>query len=261
MTTHARPSTDAPGILAGTSLLVTGGSRGIGRAIVRAAHREGATVVLHYSASVEPAEALREELGARVHLVHGDLTGPAGPEQVWRDAVDAVERVDALVNNAGAWIASPLASDDGGGASAWRQGWQANLALNLTAPADLCREAILHFSKRGGGTIINLASRSSHRGDDADHLAYGAAKGGILALTRGIARGYAKHGVLAYAVAPGWVDTGLAAGASPEDIAALPLGEITPPEDVAETVVFLASGRARHATGATIDITGADYVR
>jgi len=151
----------------------------------------------------------------------------------------------------------PLESTD-----EWQRGWAENLQLNLQAPADLCREAISHFRGHGGGIIINIVSRSAHRGDDAEHLAYGAAKGGLLALTRGIARGYAHENILAYAIAPAWVKTELAAEV---DLAALeatlPMREVTPPSDVAEFVAFLASGRSRHATGATIDITGADYVR
>ena len=111
-----------------------------------------------------------------------------------------------------------------------------------------------------------MASRSSHCGDDAGHLAYGAAKGGLLALTKGIARGFAHENILAYALAPGWVRTEMAeahiADVGEEEICAhLPLREITPPADIAEIVSFLASGVARHATGSTIDITGADYVR
>ncbi|WP_458114272.1 SDR family oxidoreductase [Arthrobacter sp. R1-13] len=94
-------------------------------------------------------------------------------------------------------------------------------------------------------------------------LAYGAAKGGLLALTKGIARGYGKENVLAYAIAPGWVAPDIAAHLTPERsiLQGLPLREVTPPEDVAEVITFLASGRSRHTTGATIDITGADYVR
>ena len=112
------------------------------------------------------------------------------------------------------------------------------------------------------GVIVNVASRSAHRGDDAEHLAYGAAKGGLLALTKGIARGFASERILAYAVAPGWVATDIANEADVTGLAAsLPMREITPPSDVAEVVAFLASGRSPHTTGATIDITGADYVR
>jgi len=245
------------GTLADKAILVTGASRGIGAATARAAHREGATVIAHYGANSAAAQRLEGELGAeQIHLVAGDLFDPVCTRRVWEKAVEAVGRIDVLVNNAGAWIASPL-TDDG-----WTDGWRDNLALNLQAPADLCRFAIGHFRVHGGGAIINVASRSSHRGDDADHLAYGAAKGGLLALTRGIARGYAGENILAYAVAPSWVATDLSAEAVDANAAAaLPLREPVPPEDVAETIVFLASGRARHATGATVDITGADYVR
>lgn len=251
------------GSLDGRTVLVTGGSRGIGAATVRALHADGAHVVLHYGSREAAARAVAQDLGDRVSLVQGDLSAPGGGDAVWAAAVEAVGRVDVLVNNAGAWLASPV--DD---AAAWAAGWDANLALNLRAAADLCRAAVMHWRERAadgrGGVVVNIASRSSHRGDDAEHLAYGAAKGGLLALTKGIARGYAHEGVLAYAVAPGWVATDIAASAGPElaaRAAALPLGEITPPEEVAAVITFLASGRARHTTGATIDITGADYVR
>jgi NAD(P)-dependent dehydrogenase (short-subunit alcohol dehydrogenase family) len=245
------------GALARKTVLVTGGSRGIGAATARALHREGASVVVHFGSDRAAASGLADQLGDRVFLVQGDLLTPGAAAEVWSHAVDATGQVDVLVNNAGAWIASPVADAEG-----WARGWQQNLTLNLVSAADLCRQALLHFLSRGGGTIVNVSSRSAHRGDDADHLAYGAAKGGLLALTRGIARGYGARNVLAYAVAPGWVATDLAADAlEGMDLAGMPLGEPTPPQDVAETIAFLASGRARHVTGATIDITGADYVR
>lgn len=245
-------------MLAGKTTLVTGASRGIGAATARVMHREGATVVIHYGANRAAAAALADELGdGRAFLVPADLSDPGGASRLWDEAVELAGGIDVLVNNAGAWIASPLSPED-----AWREGWSANLQLNLRAPADLCRAAIQHFRTRGGGVVVNLASRSSHRGDDPEHLAYGAAKGGLLALTKGIARGFAGENILAYAVAPSWVATDLAADAVDEDVAAaLPMGRQVPPEDIAETVAFLASGRARHATGATVDITGADYVR
>jgi 3-oxoacyl-[acyl-carrier protein] reductase len=245
-------------MLDGKTVLVTGGSSGIGRTTVEVMHREGAHVVLHYSRGIEEARRVQEGLGERVHLVQGDLSDARLRHKVWHDTLAWRGRVDVLVNNAGAWLASPLTDDED-----WCQGWNANLALNLQAPADLCREAILHFREHGGGAIINVASRSAHRGDDAEHLAYGAAKGGLLALTKGIARGFAAENILAYVVAPGWVGTGISAHLADgeELLNSLPLGEITPPSDVAEVIAFLASGRSRHSTGATVDITGADYVR
>jgi len=246
----AESTNSTEGMLDGKTVLVTGASRGIGRATAVALHREGAHVVLHYGND--------KDAGDRIRLVQGDLRNPDERRRVWAEAADWRGGVDVLVNNAGAWLPSDI--DD---ADAWQQGWEANYELNLLAPADLCREAILGFRKRGGGIIVNVTSRSAHRGDDAEHIAYGAAKGGLLALTKGIARGYGKDNILAYAVAPGWVATDIAGNLAtdPTLLSGLPLGEVTPPEDVAEMITFLASGRTRHTTGATIDITGADYVR
>lgn len=244
------------GALEGRRVLVTGASRGIGAATARELHAQGAFVVIHYNSRIDRAQALADELRGRVAIVGGDLAAAGGSTRVWDAAVVAAGGIDVLVNNAGAWLSSRIEDDD------WTHGWERNIALNLVAPADLSRDAVRHYRTRGGGTIINVTSRSAHRGDDIDHLAYGAAKGGLLAFTRGLARALAPERIYAYAVSPGWVATELSDG---EDLtslaAALPMREITQPEDVADVIAFLASGKARHATGTTIDITGADYVR
>ena len=247
--------------LSGKTILVTGATKGIGCEIVSALHAEGARVIGHYGHDRHSATALAERYPERLQLVQQDLSQPDAAEKLWKQALSNGEKIDVLINNAGVYTASPLDDDAG-----WESGWEANMQINLRTPADLCRLAIAHFAPRGGGIIINMASRSSHRGDGPDHLAYGAAKGGLLALTKGIARGYGHQNVLAYALAPGWVRTAMAeahiAQVGEEAVTAnLPLREVTPPSDVAAMIAFLASGRCRHATGSTIDITGADYVR
>nr|WP_314419260.1 SDR family oxidoreductase [uncultured Erwinia sp.] len=247
--------------LTGKTILVTGATKGIGREIVKSLHAEGASVIGHYGHDERSAMALLAEYPRRLQLVQQDLSQPQAAAALWQKALRCADRIDVLVNNAGIYVASPL-----GDAEAWQAGWQVNLQVNLQAPADLCRLAIGHFTPLGGGILINMASRSSHRGDGPEHLAYGAAKGGLLALTKGIARGYGHQNVLAYALAPGWVRTAMAeehiASVGEDAVTAnLPLREVTPPSDVAAMIAFLASGRCRHATGSTIDITGADYVR
>lgn len=243
------------------TIFVTGAGRGIGREILLVALREGAAVVAHTGRHPTfDTSGINTDKNKFLPL-SGDLTQPGIVNELWGKALAWRGRIDALVNNAGIYAPSPIDP-----ASDWQEGWRNNLFLNLEVPAAFSRLAIKHNQQSGEGIVVNIASRSSHRGDDAEHLAYGASKGGLLALTKGISRSYSTHRTLAYAVAPGWVRTDMAE-AHIESVGEavltdpLPLKEITPPADVAETVVFLASGRARHATGSTIDITGADYVR
>jgi NAD(P)-dependent dehydrogenase (short-subunit alcohol dehydrogenase family) len=249
--------------LGGKVVLVTGAGRGIGAAIVRAVVRTGGRAVLHDVTAGGNAAAVQKELGAeRCHVVGGDLSDGACVPQVWRAAEAWQGRIDVLVNNAGVYEPADVdfAFD------AWAAGWRRTLEINLVAPGHFCREAIHHFRARDGGIIINLASRAAFRGDDADYMHYAASKAGVVAMTRTIARHFGRQNITAFAIAPGFVRTDLnraffdrfGVEAAARDI---PLGEVAEPEDIANTVVFLASGLARHATGATIDINGASYVR
>jgi 3-oxoacyl-[acyl-carrier protein] reductase len=249
--------------LSGKVVLVTGGSRGIGADIVRTAVGAGAEVVLHYGRSRQAAEAVAAEVGAnRCHLVSATLEKTGAAEVLWKKAVAWRSRIDVLVNNAAVYEPAPVEGE----LEAWYTAWQRTLQVNLIAAADLCREAIAHFRGRGGGIIVNLASRAAFRGDAPDYMNYAASKGGLISLTRTIARGFAKDGILAYAVAPGFVGTEMAddyyAKYGKESVTReIPLGDVAPPREVANIVTFLASGLARHATGTTIDINGASYVR
>ena len=143
--------------------------------------------------------------------------------------------------------------------------WNRSLGVNLVAPAILCKAAVTTFAgQAGGGIIVNMASRAAFRGEDPAYWHYAAAKAGLVAMTRSIARNNGRQGVTAFAIAPGYVDTAFnmpvegTVAAAARDTG---LGEVAQPQDVANVIAFLASGLARHATGTTIDINGASYVR
>ena len=247
--------------LSGTSVLVTGGSRGIGAALVRALGHAGARVAIHYRDQRQRAVALAEEVGAGAEVFAADLSKVEDCHALWSSVVARFGRVNTLVNNAGIAVASPLE----GTTEDWLQQWDTTMAVNLRAPAILSRLAIAHFAARGGGRLINISSRAAFRGDQPSYLAYAASKGGLVALTRSIARGFGKAGILAFNVAPGFTRTEMAQAFLDEygedyatsDIA---LERLTEPGDIAPFVLFLASGLGDHATGCTIDINAGSYV-
>lgn len=243
-------------------VLVTGAAGGIGRAIVRGLVEAGARVVAH-DVQAEGVEALAAELGDAVRPVTANLADPHATEAVWAEAVAQFGRIDVLVNNAGIYPPAPIEQplDD------WLAVWDRSLAVNLIAPGILCRSAVTAYAgQEGGGIIINLASRAAFRGEDPEFWHYAAAKAGVVAMTRTIARQYGRQGVTAFAIAPGFVDTAFNKpftdkfGIEPA-AADTGLGEVAQPEDIANVVVFLASGLAKHATGTTVDVNGASYVR
>lgn len=246
--------------LSDQNILVTGASRGIGRAIAHALGTSGARVAIHYHRSAAPAEALARELET-AQSFQADLATTEGCAQLFDDVVAAFGRIDVLVNNAGVAVQLPLDAPD----ETWAEGWARTMNVNLRAPELLCRCALRHFRERDGGRILNVASRAAFRGDTPDYMAYAASKGGLVALTRSIARGFGDDGIVAFTLAPGFTRTDMAQDFIDEygeDYATsdLALSRLTEPEDIAPLAVFLASGLADHATGATIDINAGSYV-
>lgn len=245
------------------TILVTGASRGIGAATARALLQAGALVVGTYNREPGELDRLADEYGSgRVTGLRVDLSRPGAANALWEEANELPGGpVRGLVNNAGIAPPTPLDSDD----DRWQRDWSQVLAVNTRAVADLCRLAVLAFRDGGGGRIVNVASRAAFRGDSADYLHYAASKGAVVALTRSIARAWAKDRVLAFVIAPGWVRTDMASviyePGNEAALAEIPMGEAAPPEDVANMIVFLLSGKVDHATGATFDINGASYVR
>jgi NAD(P)-dependent dehydrogenase (short-subunit alcohol dehydrogenase family) len=248
--------------LKGRIVLITGAAGGIGSATARTVSRAGGTVLLH-DVRATSVESLAEELGGDARALVADLADPIATDRLWGDALAIHGRIDVLVNNAG--IYPPAELDDG--LDEWVGVWRLSLGVNLVAPAILCRAAVATFSGQpDGGIIVNLASRAAFRGEDPAYWHYAAAKAGIVAMTRTIARQNGRQGITAFAVAPGYVDTSFNQRFADEvgvEVAARDtgLGEVAQPQDVANVIVFLASGLARHATGTTIDVNGASYVR
>jgi NAD(P)-dependent dehydrogenase (short-subunit alcohol dehydrogenase family) len=248
--------------LTGKIVLITGAGGEIGSATARTMAGAGGQIVLH-DLHQQAVAAIASELGNGAATVTSDLSDPLVTGELWNRALAVHGRIDVLVNMAG--IYPPAQLDDS--LDRWLAVWNRSLAVNLLSPGVLCRGAVQTFvAQPGGGIVINIASRAAFRGEDPDYWHYAAAKAGIVAMTKTIARHYGRQGVTAFAVAPGYVDTAFNQAFRDEfgvDAAAADtgLGEVAQPQDVANVVAFLASGLARHATGSTIDVNSASYVR
>ena len=234
------------------NILLTGASRGIGAATLDALRADGHRVA-------------GQSTAGDGDLLAADFTDPAAPRALWEAAFEALDgRIDVLVNNAG--VFEPV--DDNASDEEWDRIWERSNRINLKASADLCRHAISHFRSReeAGGRIVNVASRAAYRGDSPRHWHYAAAKAGMVAMTKSIARGYAQEEILAFAVCPGFTMTGmaedyLASRGGEKLLADIPLGKVAEPAEIAETVRWLAVDAPASATGAVIDVNGASFVR
>jgi len=252
--------------LSGRKVLVTGSSKGIGAATVRRLGEAGAYVIAHYSSDLRGAEAATSEIDeSRKLLLQADFANLQEVENLWDTALAKCGRIDVLVNNAAIMLW------DGGfeqPLEVWDSVWEQTLAINVVAASRLMRRAVQHYLDNDGGTIITLSSWAAQKGvTNPATIAYGASKAAIHAATQTIARAFAKQGILAYVLAPGVVRTRLseefAATQGGEDniTRGLAMGEWVPPAEIGELIAFLATGRARHLSGATLDINGASYVR
>lgn len=242
-------------------ILVTGASRGIGRAIAEQLSTSGAEVLIHFNQSLEDAESLQKTLPTPSHLAPCDLAD-LGQVQGWLpELVNQYGKIDAVVNNAGIAISMP---DDAPSAQ-WLAAWKQTMTVNVDALAIICKEFLEHARKNRNGRLINISSRAAFRGDTPDYMAYAASKSAMVGLTRSIARHYGKEGIKAFLIAPGFVRTDMAQGFMEqygEDFALndIALNRLTEPKDIAPMVALLCSGMADHATGSTIDINAGSYV-
>ena len=237
------------------NILLTGASRGIGAATLLLLREHGHRVAGHSTVG-----------GGG--LIPADFTDPAAPRALWEAAVDELGgRIDVLVNNAGVFEGVDENAPD----EEWHAVWGRTLGINLQASADLCRLALNHFREcgakgGGGGRIVNVASRAAYRGDSPQHWHYAASKAGMVGMTKSIARAYAREDILAFAVCPGFVMTGMAeeylsSRGGEQLLADIPLGRVAEPAEIAETIRWLSIDAPPSATGAVIDVNGASFVR
>jgi len=247
--------------LLGNVALVTGGSRGIGESIVRHLHAAGSSVFFTYESRSRAADSLVRELGDRSACMRADAADAVAVPMVVDACVRRFGGLHCLVNNAAVFSTNPF---DGEAFDKWRAGWRRTFDVNLFGAADLAWCAMRHMRAHGGGRIINIASRAAHRGE-LEHADYGASKAALVNLTKSIARSCARDGILAFAVAPGFIVTDMAAHDLARDersiVADIPVGYVGRPDQVAPIVAFLASPFGSYLNGATIDVNGGSYVR
>ena len=245
--------------LNGRVAVVTGGSRGIGAAVVRAFTAAGAKVLFNYQRSKSEADKLASECGGSAQCVgvQADLSSSEASQQLINQAVERFGTVDILVGNHGVWPPDDVAID-----TMAEEQWRRTIAINLDSIFGLVKYGVAQMKKRGsGGHVVLISSTAGQRGE-AFHCDYAASKGAVISMVKGLSTELARHGIYVNCVAPGWVDTEMAAPAlhdpeiSKRVFATIPLGRVGKPEEIAATVLFLCTPHAGFITGEIVNVNG-----
>lgn len=244
-------------------VLITGGSRGIGKATAIAFASKGAQVAINYRSNQAAAEETLALLEGKNHiLVPADMADPTAVKSMVDTVVKHYGRIDILVNNAGVFEYHPIDEVD---YATWQQNWERTLQINLVGVSNTIYCAAQYMIQQNSGKIINVSSRGAFRGEP-QQPAYGASKAGMNAMGQSLAQALGKYNISIGTVAPGFVSTDMAAAVldGPDGDAVRnqsPMGRVARPEEVANGILFFASEGATFMTGAILDINGASYLR
>ncbi|MFC1550598.1 SDR family NAD(P)-dependent oxidoreductase [Candidatus Neomarinimicrobiota bacterium] len=245
------------------TVLITGASGGIGRRVAQQFDESGACLALHYNSNKEKAQQLLDSLTGSGHfLIQSDLQDPNAIAELSAKTIAKFNKLDILVNNAGIYNPHPIKEVS---YEEWLAAWQATIRTNLFGPANLTFCIAQEMRKTGGGKIVNISSRGAFRGEP-DAPAYGASKAGLNAMGQSLSQALASENIFIYTIAPGFVETAMARPHLTADRKGLilkqsPLGRVAKPEEIAKTVLFVASEGTDFLTGGIIDINGASYLR
>lgn len=244
-------------------ILITGGSRGIGKSIAQKFAGSGGTVIINFNENRKEAEKTLDELNGSGHnAVRCDISDPTQVENMVNRIIDEYGKIDILVNNAGIYEEIDM---DNAGYDEWREHWERTVSINLIGPANLTFKVVETMKVRGGGKVINITSRGAFRGEP-DAPAYGASKAGLNSFSQSMARALAPFNIYFFAIAPGYVETDMTTEILDSERgdairAQSPMNRVALPEEVAYTTLLLASGGTEFMTGTIVDINGASYLR
>ncbi len=248
--------------LQGKSILLTGASDGIGKAVADYCMEMGGKVAVHYNSNKTAAEALVAKHNNGSKAFQADLSEEHQVIRLFENVVADFGRLDVIILNAGVFLEQPMRLDT----AEWLKIWKKTMAINLDSVGLLTKLGLDHFLAQGEGRFIYIGSRAVFRGETPEYLAYAASKGGLTSLARSVARSFGKQHIKSFVVAPGFTRTQMAESfietyGEEKVLSEIALNELTRPEDLAPLIALLCSGGMDHATGATIDMNAGSHIR
>ncbi len=249
--------------LNGKTVLLTGASNGIGKAVAEFLMKMGARVAVHYNSNKEQAAASvakYAETGSQIFKA--DLSSEKEVYALFEEVLQSFDKIDLIILNAGVFLSHTTNQNT----EDWFTVWKKTMDINLSAVGLLTKLGIDHFMSHGEGRFIYIGSRAVFRGETEEYLAYAASKGGIVSLARSVARSFGKHNIKSFILSPGFTQTQMAEGfikdhGEQKVLDEIALNKLTKPEDLSPIISLMCSGLMDHATGATIDMNAGSHIR